>query len=62
MRIQALVNGRQVTIVNIVRNGLTVYVDYIDSTGVGPGGLVSTQFVSSGSASIVLSTSAIWLA
>jgi hypothetical protein len=60
MKLQALIRGVPATIVNIVRNGQTVYVDYIAST-TGAAGLVSTQFVSSGTADIVLSTSAFWL-
>ena len=63
MRLQAIVNGNIVHIVDIVRNGSNVYLNYINgSTGVGP--LISTVLTTSAgnNPDIVLSTSAVFLA
>lgn len=62
MKINALLNGRQVNIVDIQRSGSQVTVAYIDGTG--NGALVSTVFYSSAAAdpNIIISTSAFWLA
>lgn len=64
MRLNAIINGVQVTVVDVNRSGGTTYVTYINSTGVGPGALATTQFTSSayGDPVHILSTSAIWLA
>ena len=61
MKINALLNGAQVQIVDVVRSGSTVYVTYIN--GAGNGALVSTVFTTSafGVPDVVLSTSAFYL-
>lgn len=61
MRINALLYGRQVQIVDFDRSGSTCYVYYIDGAGNGP--LVSTVISTSafGTPEIVLSTSAFYL-
>lgn len=63
MRIQALINGVQVTVVHLERVGSTAFAYYINSTGAGPGPLVCVPFSQSATSdpNIVLSTSAIWL-
>lgn len=63
MKVSALLFGRQVQIVQSVRNGSDIYIDFIDSaTGDGP--YVSTKFSTSASSQpdIVVSTSAHWVA
>lgn len=62
MKINAIIQGRNVQVVDTQRDGSDLYVLYIDSaTGSGP--LVSTKFVTSAvGADIVFSTSATWLA
>lgn len=64
MRLQAIINGVQVTIIHVERVGSTAYAYYINSTGAGPGALVSVPFSQSAAnvPNIILSTSAIWLA
>ncbi len=61
MKINALLNGAQVQVVDVKRNGSQVYVTYIN--GAGNGALVSTVFSVSamGSPDVVISTSAFYL-
>lgn len=61
MKINALLNGVQVQIVDVQRNGSQLYVTYIN--GSGNGALVNTVMSVSamGSPDIVLSTSAFYL-
>jgi hypothetical protein len=62
MKIHTLLDGRAVQILDVVRSGSQAYVTYIDGTGTGP--LLNRVFSTSAfdSPTIVLSSSATWVA